>query len=101
MPSAIERCVDDEEFLIENIVFFMDDESFSQLKEALDAKDLAKAFDAAHALKGVSANLGLTTLFNAIVAIVEPLRHKEEADYASLYLEIMKKKEEVSSIIHS
>ena len=50
------------------------------LGEALEAGDMAGAFDAAHTLKGVAGNLGLTPLYEALCAIVEPLRAGEERD---------------------
>ena len=62
------------------------DENFQKLEDALTQGDLDAAFDAAHTLKGVSGNLGLTSLYNAVCEIVEPLRRKDpEADYRTLY----------------
>lgn len=62
------------------------DESFQKLEDALTLGDLDSAFDAAHALKGVSGNLGLASLYDAVCEIVEPLRRKDpEADYRALY----------------
>lgn len=62
------------------------DENFQKLEDALTLGDLDAAFDAAHTLKGVSGNLGLTSLYNAVCEIVEPLRRKNpEADYRTLY----------------
>lgn len=62
------------------------DENFQKLEDALTLGDLDAAFDAAHTLKGVSGNLGLTSLYNAVCEIVEPLRRKDpEADYRTLY----------------
>lgn len=62
------------------------DTGLDALDAALKADDLSGAFEAAHALKGVVGNMGLTPLYNAISAIVEPLRAGERhADYLSLY----------------
>ena len=62
------------------------DENFQNLEDALTLGDLDAAFDAAHTLKGVSGNLGLTSLYNAVCEIVEPLRRKDpEADYRALH----------------
>ncbi len=49
------------------------------------AGDLTGAFEAAHTLKGVAGNLGLTPLYEAVCAIVEPLRSRAGADYRSMY----------------
>lgn len=52
----------------------MEDEGFDALSAALEQGDASTAFDRAHALKGVLANLGLTPLFEQVEKIVEPLR---------------------------
>ena len=47
--------------------------------------DLDGAFQAAHTLKGVSGNLGLTPLYEVVCDIVEPLRHGEKrSDYPAM-----------------
>ena len=43
---------------------FLKDGSFSDLKNALEAKDGERAFRAAHTLKGVCINLGFDRLYN-------------------------------------
>ena len=53
--------------------------------EWLHLVDLDGAFQAAHTLKGVSGNLGLTPLYEAVCDIVEPLRHGEKrSDYPAM-----------------
>lgn len=62
------------------------DENYRKLEDALTLGDLGAAFDAAHTLKGVSGNLGLASLYNAICEIIEPLRRKDsKADYRVLH----------------
>ena len=56
------------------IAKFPDDESFSQLELAVQAGQCERAFRAAHTLKGVSANLGLTRLFSSVSQLTELLR---------------------------
>ena len=57
-----------------------------KLGTALEAGDLDVAFKAGHTLKGVAGNLGLTPLYDAACAIVEPLRCRTPAcDYPVLY----------------
>ncbi len=72
--GAMKRMADDESFYIECLRDVAEDPYFDILKEALGAGDTAKAFDAAHALKGVLLNVGLTPIYNKTVEIVEPLR---------------------------
>ena len=58
-------------------------------RQALKDKDYGEAFTAAHTLKGVTANMGLTPLFDRVCAIVEPLRLGEaREDYPDMYREI-------------
>lgn len=62
------------------------DESLGQLGAALEDGDIAGAFAAAHTLKGVAGNMGLTPLYQAVCAILEPLRAGEQrGDYPALY----------------
>ena len=53
---------------------FLNDESFAQLKEALETKDAEKAFRLAHTLKGICQNLGLGTLYKSSYSVTEALR---------------------------
>ena len=62
------------------------DGSVERLGIAIRDNDMETAFEAAHTLKGVVGNLGLTSLFAAVCAIVEPLRVREVyCDYGQLY----------------
>ena len=53
---------------------FLKDGSFSDLKNALEAKDGERAFRAAHTLKGVCINLGFDRLYNVSAELTEKLR---------------------------
>ena len=62
------------------------DENMQKLGAALANRDYTAAFEAAHTLKGVVGNMGLTPLYEAVCVIVEPLRSREcRDDYAALY----------------
>lgn len=62
------------------------DDNLQKLGDALDRGALKSAFEAAHTLKGVVGNMGLTPLYEAVCAIVEPLRTGEgRCDYQTLY----------------
>ena len=62
------------------------DKSLEKLGVAIDSGNLDSAFEAAHTLKGIAGNLGLTPLFDAVRTIVEPLRVREDrSDYVQLY----------------
>ena len=53
---------------------FLQDDSFPNLKKALEEKDAPTAFRAAHTLKGVCLNLGFSNLMPSAVALTEILR---------------------------
>ena len=64
-------------------VKFLSDGSFSDLRAALAAGDMKRAFLAAHTLKGVAQNLGFTRLGAAASDMTEalrPLRAEPEGD---------------------
>ena len=76
------------------IALFLDDKSFESLKVGVGAGDRAAAFSAAHTLKGVSGNVGLTALYEASSALTEALRKPGEGvseSEKSLFEEVEKK----------
>ena len=65
------------------------DENLKKLGTAIEENDLDAAFEAAHTLKGVAGNLGLTPFYDSVCRIVQPIRNQEEReDYARMYQEI-------------
>jgi HPt (histidine-containing phosphotransfer) domain-containing protein len=61
---------------------FVNDPSYNQLVAAMDEADAHKAFEAAHTLKGVSANLAFSVLFEKASAVTEALRGADTIDGA-------------------
>lgn len=53
---------------------FLRDESYAQLKKALEEKDYTLAFRAAHTLKGVCLNVGLDRLQKSASELTEAVR---------------------------
>lgn len=53
---------------------FLEDKSFEMLCEAIQSGNREEAFRAAHTLKGISANLSFTALFNSADKLTEELR---------------------------
>ena len=56
------------------IVKFLDDKSFEKLASSWEARDAAGTFEGAHAMKGVCANLGLSSLSAAASELAEEFR---------------------------
>lgn len=96
VKDTMSRFMGDEELFALCFKQFSQDKGFSELDEALKAKDFDAAFRAAHSLKGVAGNLGLKNLFSAISELVETLRSKNyTADLDGMYSEIMKRANEL------
>ena len=53
---------------------FLRDTSCEELIECIEKEDYEEAFRAAHSIKGISLNLGLTELYNISSALTEELR---------------------------
>ena len=66
IEETMERFVENEALYFRCLNKLQDDKNYSLMCDAIEeGTDAGKAFDAAHALKGVSANLGLNKLFRA------------------------------------
>ena len=77
------------EKLIERFALkFLEDDSYSNLKEALAEKNAENAFRAAHTLKGVCLNLGFTELYKVSAELTEVLRGRETAGSDELYAQV-------------
>jgi len=83
--EVMERFVQSEELYSECLGMLVEDGNMALLEKALGDGDFSAAFEAAHTLKGVAANMGLTPLFEAVDALVAPLRKNEKIDYAPLF----------------
>lgn len=87
--STMPRFMNNETMYLKFMNMLFNDDNLNKLETAINENDLNGAFEAAHTLKGVVANMGLTPLYNAICVIVEPLRTRsQEADYAQILDEI-------------
>ncbi len=86
--EGLTRCLNNESFYLRMVSLAVSDKGFEQLKEALEAGDLAEGFERAHALKGVLANVALTNLLEPVSEMTELLRHRTQTDYTE-YLDRM------------
>lgn len=84
--STMARFMGKEAMYLKFLDMLFKDDNLEKLGTALEQQDYEAAFSAAHTLKGVVGNMGLTPLFNAVCAIVESLRKREvPEDYNGLY----------------
>lgn len=74
VDTALKRFWDDEEMYFEFLNSFVEDTLMSRLKQAVQNGSVDDAFEAAHALKGLCANLSIDSMSKMIVPMVEILR---------------------------
>ena len=82
VDEGLERSLDDEEFYLELIPTALDESYYKSIDDAVAANDLDAAFEAAHALKGVLANLALTPICEPVSEMTELFRAHTDADYS-------------------
>lgn len=99
VDGAMERFMGDEELYQVCLHSVMSDKSFAGLKEALERNDVREAFDHAHTLKGVLANMGLTPMYDITVQIVEPLRAGSLEHLLPIYEELMQAKDRLGKLL--
>ena len=84
--TTMSRFMGSEQIYLKILAMLPRDENLQKLDQALQAGDYPAAFDATHTLKGMAGNLGLTPLYQAVCATVEPLRARAPGeDYAVLF----------------
>lgn len=99
VEGALERFIGNDVLYEKFLRKFFDDVNYTLLIEGINQKDVKKAFDASHTLKGVSANLGLNQIVELISPMVEVFRN-ESVDIDISQLEKLKKKyEDLYSLI--
>lgn len=89
IDGALERFVGDKELYLSCLYTVLDDKAFAGLGEALRGNRIKEAFDCAHILKGVLANLGLTPMYDVTVRLVEPLRAGNAEGLLPVYEELL------------
>ena len=99
VDGALRRFVGNEAMYIKFLKRFADDKSYGELKEAVEKNDIGNAFVAAHTLKGVAGNLGLTRLFDITSDVTEKLRMRSDAELAADFAKISAEYEAVLGFI--
>lgn len=77
VDAAMERFMDNEAMYEKFLARFAEDKNFDILRESIHNNDVESAFNAAHTMKGVAANLELNGLLEFLSPIVEILRQKK------------------------
>ena len=92
IEETLSRFVDDKDFYISCLHTFTKEDGFDFLDEAIKSENYSKAFEQAHSLKGLTGNLGLTPLYEAICILVESLRHQDHSQVRENYKNVLEKK---------
>ena len=100
VESGLKRCMNNEGFYLKLVQKAVDEceGMYGKLEAALAAGNMDAAFEAAHAMKGVTGNLSLTPLYEYVVEITEPLRHRSEEDQTENLSQIRKNLDELAKL---
>lgn len=101
VDGAMERFINDEGLYRMCLGSVMEDKNFDGLLEALHQHNIKTAFEHAHTLKGVLANMGLTPMYDIIVRIVEPLRAGSDENLLAICDELMQSKRKLGSLLEA
>jgi len=99
IEGALERFLDDKELYVTCLQTVAVDGNFKKLGAALEEERIADAFDYAHTLKGVFANLGLTPMYTIVEEIVEPLRNGSMNNLKQPYEALLASNEYLKNLI--
>ena len=97
--EALKRCMGNEAFYFKLLKMALVDQNFARLDAALENNDVKEGFEAAHALKGVAGNLGLTPLFEASSELTELLRPLSPCDFEEQVLRVREELGKLKALI--
>ena len=97
--DGMARCLNNEQFYFRMLTTALGDDSCEKLAAAIEANDLDKAFELAHALKGVMGNLALTPIYDPVNEMLELLRSRTQMDYSPYIKTILEKKQALSALL--
>jgi len=98
VDEGLERCMNNEAFYLRLVNMALQDSAFGDLGAALAEKEYKAAFEHAHKLKGILANLALTPILEPVAELTELLRHQTEGDCDGLYARITEEYEKLKAL---
>ncbi|MBR4554731.1 MAG: Hpt domain-containing protein [Ruminococcus sp.] len=96
--EGIARCMGKEDFYLMLVGKVLNDKRVPALEKQLAEKDLDAAFETAHAMKGMYANLSLDPLTRPVSEMTELLRNRTDTDYTALLEEVKTQFERLCSL---
>ena len=97
--KGLERCMGNADLFLKLVGMTGVNDNFEKCEEALARNDLDAAFEAAHALKGVTGNLELTPIYEPVSELTEALPGRTGIDYSALYQKVKEEKEKLSALL--
>lgn len=85
LEGVLARFSGNKALLMRFVKKFTNDQTFPHLKEAIAQKNWQDIETYAHTLKGVSGNLGFTSLYELSSAIVSKIRGKQQQEAEALF----------------
>ncbi len=99
VDKALERMKGNKEAYKSFLVEFFEDPDFESLKNEIMAENARNAFEYAHGLKGMAANLGLDNIHNKLSVLVEILRQGSLENAQESYEKVMQACEAVTELL--
>lgn len=99
IEEALERFMDSEAMFERFLGKFLEDETYSELKEALDRGDIETSIMKSHTLKGVTGNLSMKHLYQLTSRQVELLKNGKLSEARELMAVIDKAYEETAAAL--
>lgn len=100
VDKALERLKGNKATYKEFLMEFFSEPDFDSLEDAINKKEIRKAFEYAHGLKGMAANLGLDNVLEPLAELVEVLRASSLEGAEDLYTKVEEACNNVSSLIY-
>lgn len=104
--DGLTRCMNNEEFYLKMVRKGVAISTLENIEKMLSERNYAMAFELAHGIKGVLANLALTPMLKPISEMTELLRADREknpaevdTDYTELLAEAKKQKEALDALV--
>lgn len=101
VDEGIKRCIDDKDFYLSLVDTVIPDTRIDDLEAAIKVKNYDKAFEIAHALKGMYGNIALTPIYDPISQMTELLRSRTDTDYSALLQKAKEQKKKLVALNNS
>lgn len=99
VTATMARFGGNEALMMRFLLGFPNDKTYGSLVDAVEAGDRKAVEAAAHSLKGLTGNLGLTPLFEASTEMMNALRADENRDYMPLFEKVKAEYEKALALV--